>query len=293
MRRAALTYLLIALAGAAIVSLATAFIIGIHPFAEARWGFHTPARFCSELVADAQLRGAVAGGLMLTAIVVHLALAAAAWHRSTRKVEELTSLLDALPRVEPSGCLAETLAATGTELSTTVIDSGEAFAFTAGHREPRIYLSRAAVESLHDDELEAVLRHEEHHRLAGDPLRVQRLLLLKSALGYLPATKRLVRAYLHQAEYAADDAALREVKPRSVLNAFVKLAEASVPVAGAAGYTDFAEARIARLTSRREPATLEWATHLTAFAASVMLLVSLPLLSLALTELHPVSALLP
>lgn len=293
MRRDALLYLIATLVGAAAVSLVAAFIIGIHPFAEATWGFHTPARFCSELVADAQLRGAVAGGLTMTAIVVHVALGAAAWRRSVMKVEELTSLLEALPRIEPTGALAQALATTGTQSNTTIVDSSEAFVFTAGHREPRIYMSQTAVDTLNDEELEAVLRHEEHHRAAGDPLRTQVMLALKSALGYLPATRRLVRAYLHQAEFAADDAALRSVRPQTLLSAFVKLAESSAPSAAVAGYTDFAEARITRLTSHRDPAIAEWTSLLAAFTASLVLLVSLPLLSLALTELHPISSLLP
>lgn len=293
MKRDPLLFLIVALVGAATISLVTAFVIGIHPFAEARWGFHTPVRICSELISDAQLRGAVVGGLTLTAIVIHTTLAAAAWRRSARKVQELTSVLEALPHVESSGRLLQILAATGARAHTTVVDSREVFAFTAGQQKPRIYLSRAAIESLDNDELEAVIRHEQHHRQAGDPLRTQALIALRAALGYLPATRRLVRAYLHQAEYAADDAALRNVQPQTLLKAFVKLAEASTPSAAIAGYTDFAEARIVRLTSHREPEAPEWASLLGAFTASLVLLVSLPLFSLALTEFHPISALLP
>lgn len=292
MGRDALLSLILTLAGVATASLVAAFVIGIHPFAEAKWGFDTPALFGSKLVGDAQLRGTLVGGITLSAIFIHVSLAVAAWRRSARKVEELTSVLEALPAVEPSGRLAQILATTGTRPHTTVVDSGEAFAFTAGHEEPRIYLSRAAIETLDDDELEAVLRHEEHHRRAGDPLRMQALLTLKAALGYLPATRRLVRAYLHQAEYAADDAALRSVPPRTLLRAFVKLAEATAPSGAVAGYTDFASARIARLTSSGEPADTERLGLLASFAASLFVLVTVPLLSLALTEVHALSALL-
>lgn len=292
MRRDPLLLLIVALAAAATVSLVAAFIVGVHPFAEARCGFHTPARICSELVSDAQLRGAVAGGLTLAAIVIHATLAAVAWRRSARKVEELTSVLEALPRFEPSGRLRQTLAATGTRAHTTVVDSSEVFAFTAGQQEPRIYLSRAAIESLDSDELEAVIRHEEHHRQAGDPFRTQALIALRAALGYLPATRRLVRTYLRQAEFAADDAALRNVPARTLLSAFVKLAGASVPAGAVAGYTDFASARVARLTARK-PVLTEWPGLFVSVAASLLVLASIPLLSLALTEIHTFSALLP
>ena len=75
--------------------------------------------------------------------------------------------------------------------------------------------------------------------------------------------------------------------------AFVKLAEATAPSGAVAGHTDFASARVARLTSRYDTATTEWPGLLVSFAASLLVLVSLPILSLALTEIHPLSALLP
>lgn len=288
-----LVLMLTALAAAATVSLSFAFIVSVHPFAEARWGFHVPARFCGELVADARMRAWIAGGLTLTAIMVHVALAAVAWRRSARKVDELTSVLDAVPHVRPSPRLIPLLEKTGTGPYTTIVDSDEVFAFTAGNHEPRIYLSRAAVASLDDDELEAVLLHENHHRLARDPFRMQILLAMKSALGYLPATRRLVRAYLHEAEYAADDDALRDVERGALLRAFVKLAEPTAAPVAVAGYTDFAVARVKRLTSGAESVTADWPRLLLSFTTSLAIVAAAPFLSFAVTELHPLSNFLP
>lgn len=287
-----LVLMLATLAGAASVSLLVALIIGIHPFAEAKWGFHTPIRFCRELVADGQVRAWIAGGLTLTAIAAHLTLAALAWRRSARKVDALTSVLDAVPQVRPEGRIGRLLQKTGTDAHTAIIDSDEVFAFTAGHREPRIYVSRAAVAKLDDDELEAVFRHEDHHRKVRDPLRMQVLLALKSALGYLPATRRLVRAYLHEAEFAADDDALRSVERGALLRAFVKLSEPAPAPAAVAGYTDFAEARVRRLVADSGQAT-EWPRLLFSFTISLMIVTAAPLLSFAVTELHPLSGILP
>lgn len=292
-RTTPLVLMLAALAGAATLSLIVALIIGVHPFAEARWGFHTPARFCSELVSDAQVRSWIAGGLTLTAIVAHVTLAALAWRRSARKVDDLTSVLDAVPHVTPSGRLLQLMEKMGSRAYTTIVDSGDVFAFTAGHREPKIYLSRSAVASLDDDELEAVLRHEDHHRRVRDPFRMQVLLALQSALGYLPATRRLVRAYLHEAEYAADDDALRGVDRSALLRAFVKLAEPNSAPETVAGYTDFAEARVRRLTSGTETIATEWPRLLFSFTASLAIVAAAPLLSVAVTELHPLSNILP
>lgn len=82
-------------------------------------------------------------------------------------------------------------------------------AFCAGLFRPRVYLSTAAVEALDEDELDAVLAHEEQHARVRDPLRVFCLRGLAAALFFLPALRRLSDRYASLSELAADAAAVR------------------------------------------------------------------------------------
>jgi hypothetical protein len=82
-------------------------------------------------------------------------------------------------------------------------------AFCAGLLRPRVYLSTAAVEALQDDELDAVLAHEQQHARLRDPLRVFCLRVLADGLFFLPALRRLADRYASLSELAADAAAVR------------------------------------------------------------------------------------
>lgn len=82
-------------------------------------------------------------------------------------------------------------------------------AFCAGYLRPRVYISQAALELLSDDELEAVLAHEQHHRRVRDPLRVACGRILSQALFFVPALRALFGRYADLAELNADGAAVR------------------------------------------------------------------------------------
>ena len=60
-----------------------------------------------------------------------------------------------------------------------------------------------------DDELEAVLAHEAHHRRRRDPLRIAVARVFGHAFFFLPILRRLSDRYCAMAELAADDAAVR------------------------------------------------------------------------------------
>jgi hypothetical protein len=51
-----------------------------------------------------------------------------------------------------------------------VIDDASLRAFCAGYLQPRVYISRGALDLLSPEELGAVLLHEDHHRSTCDPL---------------------------------------------------------------------------------------------------------------------------
>jgi hypothetical protein len=88
-----------------------------------------------------------------------------------------------------------------------VIDDGEPNAFCIGLLRPRIYVSRAALELLGEDERAAVLAHEAHHARRRDPLRLLVARALAEGLFFLPAVRRLPERYAALAELAADEAA--------------------------------------------------------------------------------------
>ena len=283
------------LATSAAASLVISLVIAVHPFAEVRWGFHVPLRFCGQLFDSAEFRGVVASALVLSVIAMHVALAARAWRRSAQRVEQLTRVLASTPQTRPTRRVNRVLRETGTVGHVSVVDSSESFVFTTGLKNPRIYLSQRVVDSLDDDELRAVLLHENQHRLARDPLRMQFLLALRAATPYLPATRRLVRACLRQAEYDADDAALlRAGNISALLRAFAKMSPSASLAAAVARYTDFASVRIARLSSgQQRSARSELPGVLNSVVISLVILAVPPLFSLALTEIHSFSAFHP
>jgi Zn-dependent protease with chaperone function len=82
-------------------------------------------------------------------------------------------------------------------------------AFCAGYLWPRVYVSQAAVDLLSNDQLEAVLAHEHHHRRVRDPLRFAVGRILGQGLFFVPALQPLFSRYADLAELDADRAAIR------------------------------------------------------------------------------------
>jgi hypothetical protein len=91
----------------------------------------------------------------------------------------------------------------------TVIDDSRPLAFCAGYLRPGVYISRRTLEVLSDEELEAVLAHEQHHRRVRDPLRFAFARIVGQALFFLPVLRPLGDRYRMVAELNADDAAVR------------------------------------------------------------------------------------
>lgn len=88
-----------------------------------------------------------------------------------------------------------------------VVDGDAPQAFCIGLLRPRIYVSRAALELLGDEERAAVLAHEAHHARRRDPLRLLVARALAEGLFFLPAVRCLPERYAALAELAADRAA--------------------------------------------------------------------------------------
>jgi Zn-dependent protease with chaperone function len=108
-----------------------------------------------------------------------------------------------------------------------VVDSLPVPAFTAGWLRPRIYLATGLRDALTQDELVAVLAHEQSHLVRRDPLRLFTLRFLACLLFYVPALRRLADDLADEAEIVADDAATAHagVQPLALASAILALAK--------------------------------------------------------------------
>ena len=81
-------------------------------------------------------------------------------------------------------------------------------AFCTGLLSPNVYITTGALRELGDEELEAVIAHEQMHRMRRDPLRIACARVLGEALFFLPVLRRLTARYCTLAELAADEHAV-------------------------------------------------------------------------------------
>lgn len=89
-----------------------------------------------------------------------------------------------------------------------VLSSATPSAFTAGLVRPWIYVSAGLVVVLTDEELRSVIRHEQAHAIAWDPMRLAAARFLSDFLWFLPVARNLGDAFANHAEFRADDAAV-------------------------------------------------------------------------------------
>ncbi len=139
----------------------------------------------------------------------------------------------------------------------SVIDESTPQAFCAGYLRPRVYISRGALGVLDDDELTAVLSHENRHRCTRDPLRFALGRLLSDALFFMPAMRPLGDRYEQVAEYKADQAAVRASAGASAPLASALLAfEAASPPGAASISNERVDALLGHAPGWRVPSPL-------------------------------------
>jgi hypothetical protein len=136
--------------------------------------------------------------LLALALIGAAAIAGAGW----AVVHQRSAHRRFLTRLEVVGHLSD-------HPSVHVIADPRPQAFCAGYARPRVYISQAALDLLSEDELDAVLAHEHHHRRVRDPLRLACGRILSQALFFVPALRALFRRYAELAELNADGAAVR------------------------------------------------------------------------------------
>lgn len=121
----------------------------------------------------------------------------------------------------------------GTPVTVFAHESPEAFC--AGLLRPRVYLSSAALQTVEDRELSAVIEHETHHCHRRDPLRILTVQVLSDCLFFLPVMRHLRERYCTLAELAADEAAMAVGADRgSLAAALLVFAEGPTGVVGIA-----------------------------------------------------------
>jgi hypothetical protein len=152
-----------------------------------------------------------------------------------------------------------------------VITDSRPQAFCAGYLRPSVYVSRRTVDLLTDDELDAVLAHEHHHRRLRDPLRIACGRILSEALFFIPVLKSLVAREADVAELRADQAAVcsREGGEAALASALLAFNESGPP-----GSTGISPERVDALLGQPS----QWRLPVWRLAASLLILAALTLL---------------
>lgn len=105
-----------------------------------------------------------------------------------------------------------------------VIRGGSAEALVLGVLRPTVYLGDASIHVLDDDELAAVIHHEDHHRQTFAPLRAAGVEAWLRIVWRWSAARGLLSARLAHLEASADAYAIgRGVKPASIAAALLKV----------------------------------------------------------------------
>lgn len=120
-------------------------------------------------------------------------------------------------------------------------------ALVAGSVRPRIFVGASLVGALTDDELEAVMYHEDHHRRTRAPLRAAALGAWLRLLGRSQGIRGIIFDRLADLESLADaDAIRRGAAPSSLARALLKGELSLQPVA----FSYAAERRVEHLLDR-------------------------------------------
>ena len=113
-----------------------------------------------------------------------------------------------------------------------VFSSRLSFACTAGLLHPRVFVSTGLIESLSDEELKAVLRHEQSHLDRRDPIRSIVMLFLSKFFFFLPLVSRLLDSLRRDSELIADRHALALASsPADLASALIKTKSRNLVVA--------------------------------------------------------------
>lgn len=183
-------------------------------------------------------------------IVSGLAALARHWRR-TRELDRAVCR-DATP---PSSRLATAAARAGCADPVVEVPAGSPYAFTYRIWRPRIVVSTGLLDAATDEELVAVLRHEDYHVRHRDPLKVLALRSWSAAFFVVPLVGALFQRVLDRQEIKADRAAIRTCGVTPVAGALLKAVGepdgGRESVLAAIGGASLLEERIAQLETGR------------------------------------------
>ncbi|HEX6383245.1 MAG TPA: M56 family metallopeptidase [Anaerolineae bacterium] len=139
-----------------------------------------------------------------------------------------------------------------------MLDTPARLAFCYGILQPRICLSTGLVQALTDNELTAVLLHEDYHRRHYDPLRTLLANALATILFFMPVVAEWRERFLTSAELAADGHAVCLAGRLPLAGALHKLLThpqaVHLPAPGVSSFST-TEVRIAYLLNNTTPTT--------------------------------------
>lgn len=192
----------------------------------------------------------------------------------TWKTYRFVSGLRSASMAEPPARLAQLAAELELSPDVLVLATDVPLAFCFGLLRPHICISTGLAKALTDQELKAVLLHEDHHRRHFDPLRGLLAETLAATFFFLPIASELRDWFLVTTELRADRHAGRVAGRPSLAGALHKILthpramHLSVP--GIAGL-NATEARIAELLGDR-PATIRLSAHRLLTSSTIILL---------------------
>lgn len=205
-------------------SFAASAVLAALPFAAALFGLYrllsslsgstvvTPVAGVCQLAYEQTLdrAGHISVALLLAVVFLFTGRAVLALWRGWRQTADIerglwalrndtSRLIDRLQLESPRGARIE------------VVDGETPFAITLGYIRPRIALSSSLVETLDEQELEAVIRHEFVHADRRDPLRVLCAEFFRAGLPFVPALLYLLEQFRLRKEIEADAAVVRHM----------------------------------------------------------------------------------
>jgi len=134
----------------------------------------------------------------------------------------------ALSKTAHTSRLAQVISDLSLEAS-RIIETGSPVAtvFCYGIWRPKICISEGLLEILSQDELEAVLLHENQHMMVREPAKIFIIKCFQHIFFFLPGLKETIKKYLAYSELAADESATANFTDKSKLaRALLKISEA-------------------------------------------------------------------
>ncbi|MBB3112239.1 Zn-dependent protease with chaperone function [Paenibacillus phyllosphaerae] len=164
----------------------------------------------------------------------------------------------------------------GGKLRLVIIGHDAPAAFTFGFFRPVIVLSTGMLQLLDEEELEAVILHEQYHQSHADPLKTYVLFLFSQTLWYLPILGWVHQQYKLVREVLADQYALqRQGSPAGLSSALVKLLRRGRPQQMAFAHVSFADTginvRIRQLLDPHDQASFKLPITRAAISAHVVI----------------------